>query len=521
MNEKLKYTFLLLAAGLFSVPAGAQMRTDTLTINSRARLHGEAVNAIGAFVYDDSPAAALYRYNSSLTEVGARLDWRDEEQALLQAEGSGLLTGSFEVDSYLKLNANSAAFAGVEYTNGEKRNVLWNSTSDFMLLYPYIVADSIGGDLRTEQYRFRGGYTRQDGRVNYGLQASYRALHEYRQADPRPRSRATELTADLSAGYLFERYSLTGTFGLRVYKQDQDVDYYFEGGRNTIQFHLLGLGAYHGKFSSASDNAMSTNYKGTAYSGAVVLAPRGGNGWFASAKFDDFTVKQYIVAANDTPLTELNVQRLSGAVAYRNSSARMNWGVEAAAEYELRQGTEMVLNNTAGYDNYILGEFTMYRNHISRGHVKGSVEWKREALTWSLRPEISYYRTSSEYLYPHRDMEFSHLTAGAEAGVVWLRDRWLLDAGVAAAYTPNLSSSLTLPESLNTDPNASMLTLAPEVTHVFSRLTTDYATAMLRLRGQYEINRTVALFAAVKWYTHRFRGGLTDNILAVTLGVNF
>ena len=48
------------------------------------------------------------------------------------------------------------------------------------------MGDSVGGDLRTEQYRFQGGYAGRAGRIVWGAEAAYRATLAYRQVDPRP-----------------------------------------------------------------------------------------------------------------------------------------------------------------------------------------------------------------------------------------------------------------------------------------------------------------------------------------------
>ena len=139
---------------------------------------------------------------------------------------------------HLRLDPRSQSLPELDYTNGTLRNVRWNSTSDYRLLYPYILADSIGGDLKQEQYHFYGGYTRMDGRFNYGITAGYRASQAYRQVDPRPRNITAELSADLSAGYRSGTYVLGVAGGIRTYKQQQSVDFYDPNGANTSELHF-------------------------------------------------------------------------------------------------------------------------------------------------------------------------------------------------------------------------------------------------------------------------------------------
>jgi hypothetical protein len=38
--------------------------------------------------------------------------------------------------------------------------MLWNENADYDVIYPYVAADSIGGDMKFENYTFSGGYAK-------------------------------------------------------------------------------------------------------------------------------------------------------------------------------------------------------------------------------------------------------------------------------------------------------------------------------------------------------------------------
>ena len=57
----------------------------------------------------------------------------------------GAFDGGFYAESYRRLSERSAAWADARYVRGNRRNVCWNSTADYLLLYPCITADSAGG----------------------------------------------------------------------------------------------------------------------------------------------------------------------------------------------------------------------------------------------------------------------------------------------------------------------------------------------------------------------------------------
>ncbi len=100
----------------------------------------------------------LYRSEQSLSQISLRIDLRREQEALLQPLGDGAFDGGFYAESYRRLSERSATWADARYVRGNRRNVCWNSTADYLLLYPCITADSAGGNLSTEEYAFGGGY---------------------------------------------------------------------------------------------------------------------------------------------------------------------------------------------------------------------------------------------------------------------------------------------------------------------------------------------------------------------------
>lgn len=74
---------------------------------------------------------------------------------------------------------------------GKQYQVSWNSSSDYDLLNPYILADTLGGDTHCERYGFQGGYAVSKGKFQLGIEAIFRAEHEYRNVDPRMRGIVT------------------------------------------------------------------------------------------------------------------------------------------------------------------------------------------------------------------------------------------------------------------------------------------------------------------------------------------
>lgn len=260
----------LLLLPLWSEAQTAAVR-DSLGILRRAEFHNAPLATLDASAYESSPAAMLYRYPVSYSTLRLQGDLRSESRPILQPEGDGALVGTFRADSYLRLDERSVVTAGAFYERGCTDNVRWNSTADYRLLRPFVLADSVGGDLSTEEYAFRGAYVRRDGRINYGIGIDYRARHEFRQVDPRPHNIVNDLTGTIGAGFSTDRSLIALTARGRIYKQSQEVGFFDERGANTVEFLMTGLGNYFARYVGGEDQSLF--YKGKGYALSLTAVP--------------------------------------------------------------------------------------------------------------------------------------------------------------------------------------------------------------------------------------------------------
>ena len=134
-------------------PARAQDRDTTATAEHR----NGWTNILGNALHN--PAFMHAAYTTSLSEMYLSMSYGQASRPLQAEEGDGHTLGNIAVSSYLKLSPNTTVWGGASYQTGRKRNIRFNSTSDYDQLYPYVMADTIGGDLQNEQYAFSGGYT--------------------------------------------------------------------------------------------------------------------------------------------------------------------------------------------------------------------------------------------------------------------------------------------------------------------------------------------------------------------------
>ena len=245
-------SFILVVA---TVSSFAQ-KGDTVLIQKRA-YERSAVRQNFIITPYLNPALNYYRYSDSYSSLSISGDWDNESRALNAQEGDGW--GGFKVaaDSYVRMSDASRIWGNAYYHNGERKNVQWNESADYELIYPYVMADTIGGDIKSETYFFEGGYAASHGRWTFGGEFSYRALLEYRDVDPRPRNSIADLQGKAGASYQFnKRYAVALSAEAHKYKQNGDITYYNELGVSKT-FHLSGLGTSYTRFDGTRNTVNS------------------------------------------------------------------------------------------------------------------------------------------------------------------------------------------------------------------------------------------------------------------------
>ena len=157
----------LLPLPLWSEAQTAAVR-DSLGILRRAEFHNAPLRDAGCFGLrkfsrsDALPLSGLVLHAEIAGRPAQRAGRSCNPRATAHSSGRSAPT------PYLRLDERSVVTAGASYERGRTDNVRWNSTADYRLLRPFVLADSVGGDLSTEEYAFRGAYVRRDGRINTG-----------------------------------------------------------------------------------------------------------------------------------------------------------------------------------------------------------------------------------------------------------------------------------------------------------------------------------------------------------------
>lgn len=471
-------------------------------------------NSVGESVVQGTQAAMLYAYERSVTRIALATRYRNESRAFMPQLGSGETKGIFSVDSYIRLDRKRVVWGSVEYSNGKIRDVCWNSSLDFLQLYPYVMADSIGGNLASEQYLFSGGYAMQCGRFTFGIKGHYRALHEYRKEDPRPRGVVSDFKADLSVGLGIGGYLLGVNAAGRVYKQFMDVVFYDERGSNTAEMHFTGLGSHYERFGGADDYS-SVRYRGREYSATLSFTPCHNKGWYAGACYRVFTIKRHLPTQNMVPLTTLRIEKLCGRVAYKGNPGVAEWGVEGNVVYEKRIGVENIIDNGAGNENLILGSLAMYKNRNITAGIVGKILFNRRNGKIWFDAGADYRKLRAEYLFPHKEMRFATVVPFVYVGCVRFFDKWSYEVALRMAYGVNVSGEIDIPvRHIDAKIRTSLMEL-------YGRLTDNYFRIDPKVKIQHEIMAKTAAYIMINYSRFMYSSREKADLLTASIGLCF
>lgn len=473
---------------------------DSLDVNRRSALNLQPV--------PDREQSLLYQANPSFTSVWAGYQLQAQEQAFFPQEGRGLSEFFFQADARHRLDENTALRGGASYRRGVKRGVFLNTSSDWELLYPYHTADTVGGDLQKEQYSFYGAYVHRFGRFFLGGEVDFRALHEYRAVDPRPRNITSDLEGKLQAGLEAGEYAYSLQLHARKYHQRQDMEFVDSRGYNTSILHMTGLGQHYGRF-SGSGSSMDARFRGLGTGVDLRMEPVHGQGWFGSLNYGLQRYVRHIINQNEAPMTRLFVHDAQVSGGWKNTRTLYKAGLH----YQYRQGLEAVLDVKGAY--LPLLELPIYGQHKWDAQVEALHSWKGASATWTLEPRASFQSLQARYENPERSLSLQAVDMCVRGGRMAGRGLWLHQIDASLGAHVNVGRQLSIPAEKT---NEGLLTIYNQL---FQRWGDHWARAQVSYRLQRALNPSMALAFSLNAGGVLYADGHKEGSLCASIGLLF
>ncbi len=494
---------------LFAFLAAFEVRAqDSLSVNERTMMHIDHLVASGnASAMRFAPSYGLLSPYVSFSSASASFDFRQESKAVVPEDGDGLRQGRFDADAFLRLSDGSAVSGAVGYRRAVKNNVRLNETADFELLQPYVLMDTLGGNLQNESYFFRGEWMRRSGNAVYSLGGSYKAVHEYRSFDPRPRNISSDFKAGASLGVVLPRWDLIGFASYRRYNQDQNVTFVSNKGANTTLFHATGLGLDYWRFHSTGIFAV-TRYAGQGFSAGVVGSAAKGS-VIGGISYEWLSITRYLSNQNDAPLTSLVTGRQDAFVAWKPSDTA---ALEVVVSHERRDGSENVIDCAAQGVYRDLLAMDMYSRDRLSASLSAVLQFAHDYGFWQILPAIAYSGVSEEYLYPKSHISSSSVDAMCGAAFSAVRKAWAYSVQAHAGYCifPKSESSLQCMDSH----------ILQAYTDKYAFQSLDFAHLSMHAMIQRELGMQLAIFSRLS-ASAALRSSEVAAYISLSIGISY
>ncbi|MDQ1097412.1 DUF6850 family outer membrane beta-barrel protein [Chryseobacterium camelliae] len=244
---------------LFIIACSLVKAQDSLDFFNQYRNQYSTERTLKSQLYYN-PASMSDYSTASFSEFGT--GYRSEHKDIYRQQmGAGERGLEIDARSFQKLNSRRAVWGRASYESLKQLKPKWNENLDFNRVAPYVLADSVGGDLKLERYSFAGGYSEEMNRFTLGLEASYTAQLGYRSRDPRINNSASDLWVNAGVNYkAFREYKIGIFTRLNKYTQNSTISFvsllgnpyvyqmsglgysnnFFNGGKNAVAFEELG-----------------------------------------------------------------------------------------------------------------------------------------------------------------------------------------------------------------------------------------------------------------------------------------
>ncbi len=423
-----------------------------------------------------NPALHGFGYRTSFSQLELGIDVQCQSRAFVPEKGDGYLLPYLKVNTFHPLNQRSAVWGEASYITGKQHSVKWNSTSDYDLLQPYILADTLGGDTRRERYGISGGYAASIDRWLVGAEMLVRAEQEYRGHDPRMRGIVTDLTLRIGGGYEFMHYRLAAGIEGNIYKQTNSVAFYREEGV-IPEYQMTGLGTEYSRFSG---DKRSLYYDGGGLAVMLHASPVNQSGPYADVTLDEHRYHRKLAEYNSMPLTDLYNEHVGATIGWKKADGN-KMTVLGHLDYTRRTGNEHIGGTSDARYFPVIACLTMYKSHILDSYL--SALYGKEH--WTVGLTAGYKSQSEKYIYPHRQMDASH-AYGRLQGQCFMRpsDKWLLTINAHASYFAKTGDKLQMPFA-NMDAAFTGL-----IQHKHQFATANYTDFGARVRADYALKQS-------------------------------
>lgn len=438
---KMRYFSLLLCALISSSLAALEKgRADKIWVmKNPLSMHIKKLEA-------NNPSMRYYMPHATATVVELKGDRYKEHQPILSQQGDRYRNFSLQAESLIELNPHTIVWGEASYNNQLVKGMRFNNTSDLNLVYPYTLADTLGGELQSEIYQFSGGYLhRFNSPYTVGVELSYRALMAHRDKDPRPKNTVSDLNFRIGVNRTMgSNYHIGLGLLLQKYKQDNNIKLFSNIEKIPI-YHLTGLGMRNRRFDAVFTNAQ---FDGKGYGATLSLNTNQSNGWLGEMSYRVFQYDKLMTDLNDIPLNHLKEQKVHLLAGYQHK----NWAASLESKLSKRRGTEIIYGSPSSGHYPELDRNRAYKHQKQEYRLNLIWKWSSQKTAWFLAPTLSYSSSKESYNDPNRHYKYSAIGTGITSSLRWKSQmRGTLTLTSQVGYRAKFNSSALMTDQKEDD----------------------------------------------------------------------
>lgn len=511
MKQRIIITFTVLFAACCRLFA-----TDSISVLSQQGIF-ERVHYNNSLAYNfltagyTNPAVKKLMPAHTLTQLSAEAEYQNLSEALIMQQGKNYHKYNVTTQSHVNC-PKYTVWGKAYYQQGKRENVKWNESSDYHIVYPYVMADTAGGDMKFENYYFSGGYARDVGQLTWGIYGEYRAALECRTVDPRPRNSIGDLKFSAGAMYNVFNYNMGIAASYRRYKQNSGISFFSPEGKIPV-FHFIGMGML---YSGQGSGELSQYYKGNDFGINLSFIPCNNNGFAGSFSYNIFSFDKAIDAMNDFPLNHVNEHVFNGEILYHKN---MKYGVKLQFMHKNRKGTENLPGSPVDGIYPVLVSVQQYGN--SSTNVLLTLLYNNKAklanaIGWAVQPKFGYTKTDFKYKSPLSKMQVSNAMLGfdVEASKQMFNNKGLLKLAADFIYSKNIDSDILLNNNGGNSINTMMMSN-------YNTLSSSYQHYGVLLNYNHKIDHKSTVFVKALWYFNSFSNNTLQRFYQFSLGYLF
>ncbi len=456
-----------------------------------------------------NPALMTQAYLKPFTELSLRCDYRHQSEAFQVEQGTGYVKPEMAAQTFIRLTASSVVWGEASYGNGRQYHQLYNNVADFDLLYPDVMADSLGGDTHRERYFFAGGYAVEQAGWLLGGELKFRAEQDFRTSDPRMRSIVSDLTLKAGAARRMAHYLLGVALEGNIYRQTADVDFYGEqNGMGELQ--MTGLGTSYTRFSGSNRDIF---YEGKGGKVGFDLQPTTAGGWMAHLSHAWHQYERLLDEYNSLPLTTLYRQQNRLTIGWKQQTPISEKALMLYVDYDRRASDEHVVGTSSGQEYPILTQLTMYHQH--RWDVGATAFYGQRA--WHLQLRAGYLSHREQYAYVDRKLTYARVYGLLTAQYLnTVNESLRLNIYAQGGYAAHVDSKLVMPYAHMSS------SIRSYINHNYQYQKASYAQAMGGIRADYQPAAwSVGLYGQMATAWQFCSEGEQEANLQVSIGIMF